>query len=159
MVDVTLPIMAGIIGMAFAFYFIESVLRKDKGTAKMQEISSAIHEGAMAYLHREYKTIGIFAVIITVALAIFVNIPIAVTFLFGAILSALAGWIGMSISIRANVRTAQAAKKGLGAALDVAFKGGAVTGMSVAALALLGVPGINNCAKPANLLQYWPGGP
>ena len=139
MIDVTLPILAGIIGMAFSVYFIESVLKKDKGTAKMQEISSAIHEGAMAYLNREYRTIGIVATIITIALALFINIPTAVTFIFGALLSAIAGWIGMSIAVRANVRTAQAAKKGLGAALDVAFKGGAVTGMSVAALALLGV--------------------
>jgi K(+)-stimulated pyrophosphate-energized sodium pump len=143
MIDVTLPVAAGAIGMLFALYFIESVLKRDKGTPKMQEISNAIHEGAMAYLNREYRTIGIFAVIITIALAVFLpppaNIPTAVTFLFGALLSALAGWIGMSISVRSNVRTAQAAKQGLGKALDTAFKGGAVTGMSVAALALLGV--------------------
>ena len=139
MIDVTLPVLAGMIGLLFAFYFIESVLRKEKGTAKMQEISRAIQDGAMAYLNREYRTIGVFAAVITVALAIFINIPTAVTFLFGALLSALAGWIGMNIAVRANVRTAQAAKRGLGKALDVAFKGGAVTGMAVAALALLGV--------------------
>ncbi len=139
MADVMLPMIAGSIGMLFAVYFIFAVLRKETGTPKMQEISRAIHEGAMAYLNREYRTIAVFAAVITVALGLFVNVPTAVTFLAGAILSAFAGWIGMNISVRANVRTAQAAKKGLREALDVAFKGGAVTGMSVAALALLGV--------------------
>ena len=77
MVDITLPVITSLIGMLFAIYFIASVIRKEKGTPKMQEISAAIHEGAMAYLRREYKTITIFAIIITIALGLFVNIPIA----------------------------------------------------------------------------------
>jgi len=133
------PTIASIIGILFAIYFAAHVLRKDKGTPKMQEISNAIKEGAMAYMHKEYKVVFVFAIIITILLAYFINIPTGVSFLYGAILSALAGYIGMNVSVRANVRTAQAAKKSLKSALDVAFKGGAVTGMFVASLALLGV--------------------
>ena len=140
-IDFTFPLVAGILSLLFAFYFILSVLKKDKGSPKMQEISQSIKEGAMAYLKREYKAIAIFTIIISALLGYFISIPVAVTFLGGAFLSALAGYIGMSISVRANVRTAQAASNGLSQALNVAFKGGAVTGFFVVGLALLGVAG------------------
>ena len=141
MPDFLFPLIASALALLFAIYFVFAVLRKNKGTEKMQEISQAIREGAMAYLRREYSTIAIFTIIIAILLGYFINIPTAVTFLGGAFLSALAGYIGMSISVRANVRTAQAASSGLKEALDVAFKGGGVTGFFVVGLALLGVTG------------------
>ncbi len=137
--EILLPVGASLVALLFAAYLIMSVMRKERGSPKMQEIARGIQDGAMAYLKREYKTIGIFTVIITIILGLFINVPTAVTFLFGALFSAIAGYVGMSIAVRANVRTAEAAKGGLSKALDVAFKGGAVTGMFVAALALLGV--------------------
>ncbi|RLJ07111.1 MAG: sodium-translocating pyrophosphatase, partial [Candidatus Aenigmatarchaeota archaeon] len=115
------------------------VLRKEPGTAKMAGVSQAIKEGAMAYMAREYKNIFIFAIIISILLAIFVNLPTAVTFFFGCLFSALAGFIGMSVSVRANCRTAWAARNGLEPALKLAIRGGAVTGFAVTGLALLGV--------------------
>jgi K(+)-stimulated pyrophosphate-energized sodium pump len=139
MIDITFPVIASIISLLFATYFIMNVLRKPKGSPKMQEISDAIRQGAMAYLKREYTTIAVFVVIITIILSYAISIPMGITFLMGSILSALAGWIGMSISVRANVRTAEGASKSLKEALDIAFKGGAVTGFFVAGLALLGV--------------------
>jgi len=140
-IDFTFPLIAGTLSLLFAIYFIAAVLKKDRGTEKMQEISNAIKEGAMAYLSREYRTIAVFTIIIAILLGYFINIPIAVTFLGGAVLSAAAGYIGMAISVRSNVRTAAAASKGLKEALDVAFKGGGVTGFFVVGLALLGVTG------------------
>jgi K(+)-stimulated pyrophosphate-energized sodium pump len=137
--DFTLPLLSSGLALLFAALFAWSVLRKDAGTPKMNEICLAIRQGAMAYLKREYRTIAVFTVVITAALGLFVNVPTAVTFLFGALFSAVAGWVGMNMSVRANVRTAAAAKHGLGSALGVAFRGGAVTGMAVAGLALLGV--------------------
>jgi len=137
--EILLPVGASLVALLFAGFLIMSVMRKEKGSPKMQEIAKAIQDGAMAYLKREYRTIAVFTAIITIILGLFINIPTAVTFLFGAVFSAIAGWVGMSIAVRANVRTAEAAKGGLSSALDVAFKGGAVTGMFVAALALLGV--------------------
>ncbi len=137
--EILLPVGASLVALLFAAYLIMSVMKKERGSPKMQEIAKGIQDGAMAYLKREYQTIAIFTVIITIILGLFINVPTAVTFLFGAVFSAIAGWVGMSIAVRANVRTAEAAKGGLSKALDVAFKGGAVTGMFVAALALLGV--------------------
>ncbi|MFA5788859.1 MAG: sodium-translocating pyrophosphatase [Candidatus Gracilibacteria bacterium] len=139
-----LAISAGVIALAWAIGLIVSVLSKSNGNAKMQEIAESIREGAMAYLNRQYKTLAIFTILVFLVMGF--GLPangflIAMGFLVGAIFSALAGYIGMGVSVRANVRTAAAAKDGLGAALLVAFRGGAVTGLAVVSLALMGVAG------------------
>ncbi|MCX9083826.1 MAG: sodium-translocating pyrophosphatase [Candidatus Methanoperedens sp.] len=134
--------LAGIIGLLFALYLVLYILKLDPGTEKMKAIASAIQEGAMAYLNRQYKTVAVIAIILTVVIAWAINIETAVAFVLGAIMSAAAGYLGMNISVRANVRCANAAKEGMAKALDVAFKGGAVTGISVASFALLGVSGL-----------------
>jgi len=130
---------AGIVALLFAAALVFSVLKRNAGTEKMQSISNAVKEGAIAYLNRQYKTIGVLAVVITIILALAIGIPTAVGFVVGAVFSALAGYIGMNMSIRANVRTAEAAKNGLNDALGIAVRGGAVTGMSIVGLGLLAV--------------------
>ncbi len=117
------------------------LLAKSPGNQAMQDISTAVQEGAQAYLKRQYQIIGIVAVILAVVLAIALDIQTAIGFAIGGAFSATAGFIGMNVSVRANTRVAEAARGGVGAALDVAFKGGAITGMLVAGLALLGVAG------------------
>ncbi len=134
-----LAIIVSLVALAYAGYLSLRILRLPAGSEKMQEIARAIKEGAMAYMARQYKTIALFAVGITILLWAVFGTPIAVGFLFGAILSGISGYIGMSISVRTNVRTAEIAKKGLKEALDVAFKGGSVTGMAVVGLALFAV--------------------
>ncbi|MBC2696872.1 MAG: sodium-translocating pyrophosphatase [ANME-2 cluster archaeon] len=139
--------LAGLLSLVFAGIFAKNVLKNDPGTPEMQKIAGAIQEGAMAYLNRQYKTIAIVAVIL--AFIIFIALPnenglntkTTIGFLAGAVSSALAGYIGMNVSVRANVRTANKAKEGVKEAMDVAFKGGAVTGMAVVGLALLGTSG------------------
>ncbi len=134
-----IAILISLVALLYAGYLSFKILKVKPGSQKMQEISTAIKEGAMAYMTRQYKTVAIFAAIITVILYFLFSLPIAAGFLFGAILSGVSGFIGMSISVRANVRTAESAKKGLKEALSVAFKGGSVTGMAVVGLALLAI--------------------
>ncbi|KCZ73402.1 vacuolar-type H(+)-translocating pyrophosphatase [Candidatus Methanoperedens nitroreducens] len=134
--------LAGIIGLAFAGYLVLYILKLDAGSERMKAIASAIQEGAMAYLNRQYRTVAVIAVILAILLALAISVEIAIGFILGAVLSAAAGYLGMSISVRSNVRCANAAKEGLQKALSVAFRGGAVTGISVASLALLGVSGL-----------------
>jgi K(+)-stimulated pyrophosphate-energized sodium pump len=133
--------LAGLVSLLFAGLFARSVLKEGAGSEKMQEISGAIQEGAMAYLNRQYKTIAVVAIILAAMIYVLLGEDggkIAFGFIAGAISSAAAGYIGMNVSVRANVRTAHAASKGLQKAMSVAFRGGAVTGLAVVGLALLG---------------------
>ncbi|MGI5891110.1 MAG: sodium-translocating pyrophosphatase [Bacillota bacterium] len=133
------PIVAGVLALIFALYMTKDVLKKDPGNERMQEISKAIQEGAMAFLNRQYKTLIPFVIIIFVVLWIAKDLPTSLSFLSGAVLSAVAGYCGMYIATRANARTTQAARTSLNAALGVSFRGGAVMGLAVVGLGLLGV--------------------
>ncbi|MGI6450715.1 MAG: sodium-translocating pyrophosphatase [Desulfitobacteriia bacterium] len=137
-----LGVAAGLIGLLVALYFAKSVLKESAGNARMQEISKAIQEGAMAYLNRQYKTLIPFTIIIFAVLLIFKSWPAAVSFLVGAVASGIAGYVGMSITTRANARTTEAARTSLNKALGVSFRAGAVMGLSVAGLGLFGVAGL-----------------
>ena len=134
-------LVAAVIALAWGAFLVRWVLKRPAGEGKMLDIAKAIQEGAKAYLNRQYKTIAAIGVVIFVILWIALGRNVALGFAVGAILSALAGYIGMSVSVRANVRTTEAAKKGLAEALDVAVKGGTVTGLFVVGLGLLGVAG------------------
>lgn len=152
MVDLVFPAAIGLVTLLFAAYLIKWILSRPSGSAKMQEISAAIREGAMAYLKKQYTTLLPFVIVLAVIIYYFLGMPLAVSFLVGVILSALAGFIGMMVSVRANVRTAQAANSGMQNALDVAFKGGEVTGLALIGLGLIGVSSLYYAFNDVNAL-------
>jgi K(+)-stimulated pyrophosphate-energized sodium pump len=144
-------LMCGVLGIIYAAMTAIWVSKQDAGTAKMQEISNAVKEGAYAFLAREYKTVAIVAVVLIILIAAMgLGIWTSIGFLIGTVGSALAGFVGMWVTVRANVRTTQAAHKGLQAALGLAFKGGSVTGVMVVGLGIIGLAGFYTIAKAAD---------
>jgi K(+)-stimulated pyrophosphate-energized sodium pump len=134
-----LIILCGALSLVYGGYTVTKLMAADSGSARMQEISAAVREGAQAYLKRQYTTIAAVGVVVFILLGLLLSWTVAIAFLIGAVLSGSAGFIGMNVSVRANVRTAQAATQSLAGGLDVAYKAGSVTGLLVAGLALLGV--------------------
>ena len=145
-------IVAAVVAIAYGLFISKLILKKPAGNARMQEIATAIQQGAKAYLNRQYKTIGVIAIVLFVILWVSLGFVTALGFAVGAFFSAIAGYVGMNVSVRANVRTAEAARKGLAEALKIAFDGGSVTGLLVVGLALLGVTGFYAIFKDVNAL-------
>ncbi len=143
---------AGVLAVLYAVVLTVMVLRKPAGNERMKEIAAAIQEGASAYLNRQYTVIAIIGVLVAIALGITLGVQTAILYVIGAALSAGAGYVGMNVAVRSNLRTAEAARSGLNAALSVAFRGGAVTGMMVVGLGLLGVAAAYWVVKDPNSL-------
>ncbi|MDI6800572.1 MAG: sodium-translocating pyrophosphatase [Thermodesulfovibrionales bacterium] len=142
-------LICGVAGVVYALYTAAWVNKQDAGSDRMQQISNAVKEGAYAFLAREYKTVAGVAVVLVVLLAVFLGAWTAIGFIIGTVGSALAGFIGMWVTVRANVRTTQAASKGLQNALTLSFKGGSVTGLMVVGLGIIGIAGYYFVAKQA----------
>ena len=134
-----LIILAGLLSIVYGFFTGKNILNSSAGNNKMQEIASAIQVGAKAYLNRQYKTIAIVGLVVLVIISFAFSILVGLGYLIGAALSGIAGYVGMLVSVQANVRTAEASRKGLSQGLSIAFQSGAVTGMLVAGLALLSI--------------------
>ena len=151
MTVLTITIACGVCALIYGLWASQSILTSSAGSEKMQEIAGAIQEGAAAYLNRQYTTITIVGVIVAIILFLTLGLYVSIGFLIGAVLSGIAGYIGMNVSVRANVRTTQAATEGLRPALDIAFKSGAITGLLVVGLGLLGVAGYYAFLLSANV--------
>lgn len=141
----------GALTLLYGLFMIRSVLAQSPGSEKMQAIALAIQEGANAYLNRQYRMIAMIGSVTFILLTLLLGLYVGIGFLIGAVLSGIAGYVGMSVSVRANVRTAEAAKKGLQPALDIAFKAGAITGLLVIALGILGLTGYYLALKYSGL--------
>ena len=138
-IESVLILASGIVTLFYGLFLIRSVLKLSTGNEKMMEIASAIHVGAKAYLNRQYQMITVVGIVVCVILTWLLGWHIGFGFVIGAVLSGLAGYIGMNVSVRANVRTTEAARQGVAKALDVSFKAGTITGMLVVGLGLIGI--------------------